>query len=90
MRVSGRGEHVDARRRPGVDLDFGALADGAADVGDVELRRHGRIGDVQLQVVPVDVEDGGVRRDAAVRPKRLRASLEVPGVLLAVRFAARW
>ncbi len=71
VRVADRREHVEAGRRPGADLELDALADGAADVGDVELRRHRRVGHVQLQVVPVDVEDGGIRGHAAVRPQRL-------------------
>src|ERR1700704_4875741 len=88
MGVADRGEHVDSGGHPGVDLDLGAPADGAAEVGDVELRRYGWIRDVQLQIAPVDVEDVGVGRDAAVRPERFRAALEMPGPLLAVSFAA--
>ena len=62
---------------------------GAADVGDVELRRHRRIRQIQLQVVPVDAEHRGVGRHAPARPRRLHAALDVPRVLLAVRLAAR-
>ena len=80
------------RSRPGAaraaDLELDALAGGAADVGDEELRRHRRVRHVQLQVVPVDVEDRGVGGDAAARPERLDAALDVPGLLLVVGFAA--
>ena len=63
VRVADAAEQIDAGRRaqrPSFELD--ALALRGADVGDVELRGHERIRHVQLEIVPVDVEDRGVGR----------------------------
>ena len=86
--VAEGGEQVEARRGARRELQLDAVAGGAADVRDEELRRHRRVRHVQLQVVPVDVEHRGVGRDAAARPQRLDAALDVPGLLLVVGLTA--
>ena len=86
--VADRAEDIDARLHARTQLELGALADGSTDVGYVKLRRHGGIRQVQLQIVPGDSKYGGVGRHTAARPGRLHASLEIPGVLFAVRVAA--
>ena len=83
-------EDVDAGRGPGGDIELDALARRAADVGDVDLAGDVQVRDVELQVVPVDEEDGAVERHATVGQEGLEARFYVPRVLFTVGLAAGW
>src|SRR5262245_21474295 len=75
--------------RTRVEFEFKAFAGRAADVSNKELRRDGRIRNVELQAAPIDVEQGSIGGQPAPDPRRLDAGFDVPGLLFSISLVAR-